>query len=112
MNTKTSIFLRNAEHWSHLHPQTFPIPSRRSRRSVRTGDIVKLWFDDPRYISERMWVVVRECVKGQTYLGTLENVPASLPLRYGTWLRFDPRHILDIYADDPAEAPGSQPGAP
>jgi hypothetical protein len=70
-----------------------------SRHSIGTGDIVKLWFvsTDPRYIGERMWAVVRECLRGQIYLATLNNEPISLPLAIGTWVRFGPRHVLDIY---------------
>ena len=86
--------LRSAEESHRLHPDTFEIPTREARESLRRGQAAKLIFDievdDAGKIvvgGERMWVIVAEKV-GDTYIGILDNEPATVEPGEGVYLCF------------------------
>jgi hypothetical protein len=101
-NRRHVIRVINAERKNSEHPETFLILTPEERRALAFGQFAKLCFEttDPKLFGERMWVKVCECVEGEIYIGTLDNHPVNLPLRYGTWIRFRPEHILDIESLD------------
>lgn len=88
-------------------PATFWLPDAADRSALRPGQIVKLIFrielEDTVHV-ERMWVRVtgRE---GGIYAGELDNGPyCTTELRSGAQVRFEPRHVIDIYPDAPEGA--------
>ena len=89
-------------------PDTFWIPSRRQRQGLRVGDSAKLIFDVAGLHGgahwadfERMWVYVTERV-GSTYIGVLDNDPATYEATDATYLvagaevPFRAEHVIDI----------------
>lgn len=86
-------------------PQTFWIPAREERETLKSGDYAKLLFrialdsDDDPFSVERMWVLVRGRV-GDTYFGVLENKPDAIEENdefwLGTELPFRAEHVIDI----------------
>lgn len=98
------FYLKNAEKLHEAHPDTFEIPEREERDSLRVGDIAKLVFvltspeeGDPG--AERMWVKVTNR-QGANYVGELDNDPcALLGAEAGNFIEFGPEHIIDIYCD-------------
>ena len=101
--------LASAEEMNRAHPDTFPIPLREDRMSLRRGQAAKLIFeierelDDgtPDVMGERMWVIVAERV-GDLYVGILDNEPASIESGDGVYLckgaevPFGPEHVIAI----------------
>lgn len=107
--------LASGERLHAEHPDTFWIPEREKRESLARGDAAKLIFeiegDDPdtgaiTIGGERMWVIVAEKI-GDTYIGILDNQPASIEaaddvyLTMGAEVPFQAEHIIDI--DRPPE---------
>ena len=84
------------------HPDTFWIPDKEEKDSVRPGDCVKLIFSDGpgKPGGERMWVKVTSIVitsEGTESLkGTLANVPFWLSLEVGELIEFGPEHIIAV----------------
>jgi hypothetical protein len=85
-------------------PATFEIPPLSERRSLRTGQIVKLIFriavrNDERERAEgveRMWVVV-DGHDGKYFHGTLDNDPyCTDEIKSGLKVTFEARHIIQI----------------
>jgi hypothetical protein len=82
------------------HPTTFEIVERAAREGMRVGDFVKLIVNHDerrtdRPAGERMWFeIVRQ--EGERYVGKLDNVPSSLPMRLGAEVAFGPEHILEL----------------
>jgi hypothetical protein len=82
------------------HPETFWIPDREERESLRPGDMVKLMFVVPEETrgpsTERMWVKVTRDSNG-AYRGELNNAPVFIRhLPKGTLIKFGPEHVIDI----------------
>jgi hypothetical protein len=90
-------------------PDSFWIPTRSERTSLRVGQAAKLLFaieadDDGQVIVsvERMWVFVREVLDGGDYMGILDNVPGSFDptpdmyLALGVEIPFRAEHVIDI----------------
>src|SRR5690554_8194534 len=72
-----SFELESGEQLHAEAPDTFWIPSLKSRESLSPGDIVKLVFRievDGEVDVERMWVIVQKVVAGG-YVGILDNDP-------------------------------------
>ncbi len=111
-----SYVLEDGEKSNEKHPDTFEIPDRYSRHTLKKNDIVKLIFriirsgvkddgsqwgnlvDGNLVNTERMWVVVdRETENG--YIGKLDNQAATAPseLHLGLEVFFEPRHIVSIW---------------
>lgn len=90
-------------------PETFWLPAKERRNSLRPGDLAKLVFrisvdsEDEPVAVERMWVLVRGRV-GDHYFGVLDNDPYAIEENDRLWsgveLPFEPRHVIDI---DPAD---------
>jgi hypothetical protein len=106
--------LRSGEEAHRLNPKTFWIPSADERQNLRRGQAARLIFDiqveldgDPVVQGERMWVIVSERV-GETYIGILDNKPASFEpaddvyLCFGAEIPFRAEHVIDI-GDPPAD---------
>lgn len=89
-------------------PDTFWMPPKEQRESLRPGDIVKLMFRmllrDPATGEqhekvERMWVGVAS-LEGNGYRGALDNDPhCTKDLVAGAEVAFEPRHVIRIYED-------------
>jgi hypothetical protein len=90
-------------------PDSFWIPPRSERTSLRVGQAAKLLFaieaDDNGQVIvsvERMWVFVREVLDGGDYIGILDSVPASFDptpdmyLALGVEIPFRAEHVIDI----------------
>ena len=109
------------------NPDTFWIPERERREQLRRGDAAKMIFEiesedaDTGAIvvnRERMWVIVTEKI-GDTYIGMLDNQPATIEpaddvyLRFGAEVPFKAEHIIDIDRppDDYIERQLGQPPA-
>lgn len=92
--------LIDGEQQNTKHPGTFKIPSAGDRASLTAGDIVKLGFEFPSKVNERMWVAVASRLPSGDYTGRLDNDPVNDDiLRYGDEIRFSPRHVLAIWQD-------------
>jgi hypothetical protein len=81
------------------NPDTFEIPSREERESLRVWDFARLIFAP----GERIWVeVVKVGAEGvmkpgfAAYIGAIRNRPIAVTLQYGDWIGFDPRHICEV----------------
>jgi len=91
-------------------PDTFWIPPRDRRESLRPGEIVKLMFrmllrdtetGKEEVHVERMWVDVVESRPGG-YRGVLDNDPyCTKELASGAEVEFEPRHVIQIYEERP-----------
>jgi len=94
--------LLDAEAQNESFPDTFPIPTRRERETLRTGDMVKLVFvlDPPPTEgpnAERMWVEVRKVYRDGSYDGWLTNEPVVITsLQASVLIAFEPRHVAGI----------------
>jgi hypothetical protein len=99
--------LESAETRHAASPESFWIPARLRRETLRPGDGAKLLFRLQADTSasaaggvERMWVIVRRRA-GRLYLGVLDSTPAapeaiSARLARGTEVVFAPEHVADI----------------
>jgi hypothetical protein len=93
-------------------PDTFWIPNRRDRETLKPGSGVKLLFiietEDETGIQqgvERMWVIIKRRLPG-VYIGILDSEPATFEpdpsfLSRGSEIVFKPEHIIDI--SDPSK---------
>src|SRR4029450_12692043 len=106
--------LRSAEESHRLNPDTFSIPPREAREGLRRGQAARLIFDietddGGRMVvgGERMWVIVAD-KQGDTYIGILDNQPATVEpgervyLCFGAEIPFRAGHVIDI-GDPPSE---------
>ena len=88
-------------------PYTFDIPSKKTLKKLKKGDLVKLVFelesnDEETPSAERMWVKIQE-QKGNNFLGILDNEPRFIQnLKIGDPINFEDRHI--IVTEHPEEA--------
>jgi hypothetical protein len=97
--------LDNAERRSRADPDTFFIPDRTRRQSLRPGDEVKLVFmletsGEPGVEQvERMWVEVQSASEGR-YTGRLMNEPVTPhELTSGAEVEFGPEHVAALAYD-------------
>jgi hypothetical protein len=107
--------LRSAEQSHREHPDTFWIPPLERRQGLKRGQSARLIFDIEgqdedgavEVQGERMWVIVAERI-GDTYIGILDNQPASIEpsenvyLCFGAEIPFLPEHVIDI-GEPPAD---------
>lgn len=114
--------LLDGEEIHRERPDTFEIPPIEARAALKPGQIVKLMFRivlDPQKLAanpnwtvfgarpkseltERMWVVVKRSLDDGSYVGTLDNDPASQSVargdvRAGMEVSFDHRHVIAIH---------------
>jgi hypothetical protein len=98
--------LESAEARHAATPDSFWIPPRLDRDSLKRGSLAQLLFqiaipEDPdgEYNVERMWVEVRGRA-GDMYTGVLRNQPASVAegeiLDHGATVCFLAEHVIDI----------------
>jgi hypothetical protein len=97
--------LEDGEARARKSPKTFQIPPRWVREALEPGDFAQLIFriavddEDQSEEFERMWVIVRERVRGG-YMRLLNNEPASIEENdlfwLGTELPFEPQHVIDV----------------
>lgn len=97
--------LDNAEEIHREHPDSYWIPEKEVRESLKPGEVVKLVFrmeetkgsDDVSV--ERMWVEITNKHQG-IYEGILDNDPSgSECVKGGQTVYFQPFHIIDVYED-------------
>jgi uncharacterized protein YegJ (DUF2314 family) len=80
-------------------PKTFSIPSEIEKHHLKPGQYVKIGFRTDALggpSTERMWVKVIAW-DGKTGRGEVNNDPAVVDLKFGDPVKFDSKHILDIY---------------
>ena len=102
--------LASGEKANAEHPDTFWIPEWKRLDNLQRGDAAKLIFEiegqdaDTGAIEvsrERMWVIVSGKI-GDTYIGILDNQPATIEpadnvyLRFGAEVPFTAEYIIDI----------------
>jgi hypothetical protein len=99
--------LESAERRHAESPETFWIPDRKARESLRVGQLVQLLFQiagtgdngEVELSVERMWVEV-EGKLGDLYVGCLRNQPATIDagqgLDFKMKLAFLAEHVIDI----------------
>ncbi len=91
--------LENAEILNAENPNTFYIPSKVERESLKVGDLVKLIFvfDDEESMPERMWVEILS-KEGEKYKGRLDNDPYTTKvIKYSDEVFFGSENIIQIY---------------
>lgn len=92
--------LVNAETRAKTSPETFEIPDREARESLKPGNIVKLIFElqnSTDIAGERMWVEIIGKADNM-YIGTLDNDPQFIKdLAAGDKIDFRPEHITEIW---------------
>jgi uncharacterized protein YegJ (DUF2314 family) len=82
-------------------PDSFDIPPAERRQQLARGEVVKLAFEGVQG-GERMWVEMTDADHPQ-FAGVLESSPVCITgLAPGSLIRFDARHIIDIYEPDTA----------
>jgi hypothetical protein len=96
--------LADAEALHFAHPTTFELPTYWERMNVPVGGLVNLIFEPTtsKECGERMWCIVTENDKGE-YIGTLNNIPVSLPYQPDDLVQFSAKHIIDIDTLDDEE---------
>jgi hypothetical protein len=95
--------LASAEERHAQYPDSFSIPSREERESLKRGDWVQLLFllrgekKGKTFVQcEKMWVNIHEVRSGE-YRGNLESKPAtSQVLRPGSNVTFEPQHVCTV----------------
>ncbi len=113
----TALFtLQDGEALNRAHPDTFYIPDREEREALQPCDCAKLIFDAKDRDGapcERMWVEVTERLGNGRYVGVLDNDALAAPLDCGTPVRFEARHVIEVFdARDAARARATAPRGP
>ena len=98
--------LDNGEELNKEYPNTFLIPEKEDRESLKVGDLVKLIFSMEENIGsdevsvERMWVKITD-VYPNYYKGKLDNDPAGSDcVQCGQLDTFQACHVIDIYEEN------------
>lgn len=103
--------LEDGEILNKENPDTFWIPALDRRENLKEDDLVKLIFtitDGEKSQGERMWVLVKSG-DGSGYTGILDNDPYSTDqMEAGISVSFEPRHVIDIYAEASEEVAEQQ----
>jgi uncharacterized protein YegJ (DUF2314 family) len=88
--------LMNAKLQNRKYPETFGITSRTEIKNLRTGDYVKLCFEESGLNSERMWVELIG-ISGDNFHGILHNQPYGLKtVKHGDIVKFNSKNILSV----------------
>ena len=100
-----SWYLDNVYDLSKASPYTFYVPSPEVLDILKVGDLVKLIFvmeepEEDNFRGERMWVEITY-VKGNSFIGKLDNEPLRLPLKIGDEISFGIENICDTEYKDP-----------
>lgn len=111
---EVTFTLEDAEALNREYPDTFWIPPKERRENLVKDDLVKLVFnlsDGSNTQGERMWVIVKGGDRSG-YSGVLDNDPYSTDqIKAGLELSFEPRHVIDIFEDEPTGADNAEPPA-
>jgi hypothetical protein len=98
--TQVSYVLDDGAEINREHPGTYAIPPARQRNNLQPGQLVKLVFrisHEDKVDVERMWVVVKT-KHSNYYVGVLDNdAYCTDKIASGLEVRFDPRHVIQIY---------------
>tara|TARA_R110001583_G_scaffold188106_1_gene349775 strand:- start:203 stop:502 length:300 start_codon:yes stop_codon:yes gene_type:complete len=97
MSKQPQWHLVDAVERNRQNPDTFEIPTKTDRESVKAGAFVKLIFEVPETGGERMWVLVSSALNGQVK-GTVNNNPVTPGMpALGDQIEFEPKHIIAIF---------------
>jgi len=105
-STKGGWKLISAEDRNEAHPDSFHIPTRQKRESLKPGEAAKLLFyieteEKGRIVDrgvDRMWVIIKARSE-EGYVGILDNNPGvaeNLRLREGDLITFGAEHVAEI----------------
>ena len=83
--------LVNARAMAKKHPDTFEVPSKKTLKSLKKGDSVKVSA-----CNERFWVTVTS-VKGQKVCGEVDNETACPGFTYGKKVCFKKSNSYDVW---------------
>ena len=83
--------LVNAQEMQKIYPGKFEAPSQEDLSKLKTGDFVKLCFED----KERMWVKIL-LVSDDTITGILDSNPTMVNLKAGDKVKFKREHVYEI----------------
>ncbi|MFP7486301.1 DUF2185 domain-containing protein [Priestia filamentosa] len=94
-----SWYLDNVYELNKKSPYTFYVPSVELLDKLKVGDLVKLIFvsnevKDDGFRAEKMWVHITN-IKGNKFVGQLNNEPYHLPLKMGDEIAFGIENICD-----------------
>ena len=95
-------WLCDVEERNRQVPDTFHIPSKSTRESLRAGDQAKLIFEiQPikelnNFRGERMWVAVTTVLPDGRYRGELSVTPSFIPISIGLPIEFGPENVLGV----------------
>lgn len=100
--------LDSAEALNERYPDSFLIPCRDDRQSLKMGQMVKLLFllldhenGEAIVQGERMWVTITQ-ISGHRCIGQLESEPATPNiLQPLDLIEFGPEHVAAIFVDQP-----------
>jgi uncharacterized protein YegJ (DUF2314 family) len=88
--------LMDAKLQNKKYPDTFEIPSTTEIKNLRTGDYVKICFEEAGLNSERMWVKLTG-IKSDNFHGILHNQPFRLKtVKHGDLVNFSSKNILSV----------------
>jgi hypothetical protein len=93
--------LTNGEERHAEHPDSFWMPPRRDRETLKPGALVKCIFDSPKG-AERMWIIIKAVRDDGTYLGRLNNIPFWIDLKLDDPISFRPEHVIEIFDGEDA----------
>jgi len=86
------IKLVNAQKMNKKYPATFQIPTKKKLKKITIGSIVKVCDE-----KERFWVIVKEKTSNQL-VGKIDNNLISKSIyNRGDLIKFEEKHIYDIY---------------
>jgi len=78
------------------HPNSFEIPSKAEINSLKSGDYVKLIFEEEGANSERMWVKIMS-IGNDNFHGVLMNDPFNLTsIKDGDLVVFNSKNIIEV----------------
>lgn len=95
---KSDLVLSDARLLRKKHPTTFSTPYPAEIAAIRPGDCVKVIVQTPKHViaGERMWILVDK-VDGEFFEGKLDNDPVAFSGKAGDRVKFEARHIIDIW---------------
>jgi uncharacterized protein YegJ (DUF2314 family) len=99
MTTANVIGFVDGVAYNNASPLTFSIPSKAEKDALKPGQYVKIGFvTDSKTIpnTERMWVKVH-LWDGEHGQGELNNDPVVANMKDGDTVKFEAKHILDIF---------------
>lgn len=99
MEQKDKYEIEPAWKKAEKYPDTFKIPSADKLAYLKPGDAVKIVFRQAGCPNERMWVRIA-AIKGDRFVGVLDNVPLCIDMSPGDPVAFYASDIVDVYGAD------------